>query len=73
MSVPINWETHAERDGQLPFSGCGGARSFWLRTKQGFLAEGFPLLRTALQETRSDATRRFAASNFGEQLPCCSS
>ena len=30
---------------------AGAQRSFWLRTKQGFLAEGLPLLRSALSET----------------------
>ena len=32
------------------FLAAGAHRSFWLRTKQGFLAEGLPLLRQALQE-----------------------
>jgi hypothetical protein len=32
------------------FLSAGAKRSFWLRTKQGFLAEGLPLLRGALQE-----------------------
>jgi hypothetical protein len=32
------------------FLTAGAQRSFWLRTKQGFLAEGLPLLRTALNE-----------------------
>jgi hypothetical protein len=30
-------------------------RSFWLRTKQGFLAEGLPLLRQALHESPEQA------------------
>lgn len=30
------------------FTAAGAQRSFWLRTKQGFLAEGLPLLREAL-------------------------
>jgi hypothetical protein len=50
----IEWET-------LPQSGtdsarflvAGAKRSFWLRTKQGFLAEGLPLMREALQQTLS--------------------
>jgi len=37
------------------FLAAGARRSFWLRTKQGFLAEGLPLLRAALQETLADA------------------
>jgi hypothetical protein len=32
------------------FLAAGARRSFWLRTKQGYLAEGLPLLRTALNE-----------------------
>jgi hypothetical protein len=31
------------------FLAAGARRSFWLRTKQGFLAEGLPLLRAALR------------------------
>ena len=32
------------------FLQAGARRSFWLRTKQGFLAEGLPLLRESLSE-----------------------
>src|ERR1700754_719222 len=32
------------------FLAAGAQRSFWLRTKQGFLAEGMPLFRTAVYE-----------------------
>src|ERR1700733_9701256 len=32
------------------FLAAGAQRSFWLRTKQGFLAEGLPILRQALGE-----------------------
>ena len=37
------------------FLAAGAQQSFWLRTKQGFLAEGMPVLRSALtgQRTRS--------------------
>jgi hypothetical protein len=52
----INWETQADTGTDSSrFLAAGARRSFWLRTKQGFLAEGLPLLRTALLETRSDA------------------
>ncbi len=52
----INWETEANTGTDSSrFLAAGARRSFWLRTKQGFLAEGLPLLRTALQEMRSDA------------------
>jgi hypothetical protein len=48
----INWETRADsRTDSARFLAAGARRSFWLRTKQGFLAEGLPLLRAALQET----------------------
>jgi len=32
------------------FLAAGAKRSFWLRTKQGYLAEGLPLLRQALKD-----------------------
>jgi molybdopterin-guanine dinucleotide biosynthesis protein len=48
----INWETHADTGtDSARFLAAGARKSFWLRTKQGFLAEGLPLLRTALQQT----------------------
>jgi hypothetical protein len=34
------------------FLAAGARRSFWLRTKQGFLAEGLPLFRAALEQAR---------------------
>jgi hypothetical protein len=48
-SHAISWE----KDGTTGtdssrFLAAGAKRSFWLRTKQGFLAEGLPLLREAL-------------------------
>src|SRR5437773_10866567 len=51
----INWETHADTGtDSARFLAAGARRSFWLRTKQGFLAEGLPLLRAALQQVSSD-------------------
>ncbi len=38
------------------FLAAGARRSFWLRTKQGFLAEGLPLLRAALLQAREAGT-----------------
>jgi len=38
------------------FLAAGARRSFWLRTKQGFLAEGLPLLREALRESAPEAS-----------------
>ena len=47
----ISWETHAYTGtDSARFLAAGAKRSFWLRTKQGFLAEGLPLLREALRE-----------------------
>ena len=47
----INWETQAVTGtDSARFLAAGACKSFWLRTKQGFLAEGLPLLRTALQQ-----------------------
>jgi hypothetical protein len=57
----INWETHADSGtDSARFLTAGARKSFWLRTKQGFLAEGLPLLRAALQQ---------AAEAGGKELP----
>jgi hypothetical protein len=51
----LDWERTAESGtDSARFLGAGAKRSFWLRTKQGFLAEGMPLLRKALQEVRTE-------------------
>lgn len=48
----FNWETRADSGtDSARFLAAGARRSFWLRTKQGFLAAGLPLLRAALHET----------------------
>jgi hypothetical protein len=48
----ISWERRSETGtDSARFLAAGARRSFWLRTKQGFLAEGLPLLRQALLET----------------------
>jgi molybdopterin-guanine dinucleotide biosynthesis protein len=47
----LDWETQAETGtDSARFLAAGAKRSFWLRTKQGFLAEGMPLLRQALRD-----------------------
>ena len=47
----IDWEAQSDSGtDSARFLVAGAKRSFWLRTKQGFLAEGLPLLRAALQE-----------------------
>ena len=46
----IDWETQSDSGtDSARFLTAGAAKSFWLRTKQGFLAEGLPLLRAALR------------------------
>ena len=51
----ISWEKQANETDSGRFLAAGARRSFWLRTKQGFLAEGMPLLRAALHQTESDS------------------
>lgn len=49
----LDWELHLETGtDSARFLAAGARRSFWLRTKQGFLAEGLPLLRAAVDEAR---------------------
>jgi hypothetical protein len=50
-SYAISWEKNADTGTDSSrFLAAGAQRSFWLRTKQGVLAEGLPLLREALAE-----------------------
>jgi hypothetical protein len=50
----IEWEALPQSGtDSARFLAAGAKRSFWLRTKQGFLAEGLPLMREALQEART--------------------
>src|SRR6202008_101619 len=50
----LDWETRADTGTDSSrFLAAGAKRSFWLRTKQGFLAEGLPALREALREVSS--------------------
>jgi hypothetical protein len=52
----LDWETRADTGtDSARFLAAGAKRSFWLRTKQGYLAEGLPLLRDALKEIAGDA------------------
>ena len=56
----LDWELHADTGTDSSrFLAAGARRSFWLRTKQGFLAEGLPLLRAAVREAQ--------AAPYGEQ------
>jgi hypothetical protein len=50
----IEWEAQPQSGtDSARFLAAGAKRSFWLRTKQGFLAEGLPLMREALKHTFS--------------------
>ncbi len=52
----FDWEETAQSGtDSARFLEAGAKRSFWLRTKQGFLAEGMPLLRKALQEIQQES------------------
>jgi hypothetical protein len=51
----IHWEESATTGTDSSrFLAAGALRSFWLRTKQGFLAEGLPILREALKEISAE-------------------
>jgi hypothetical protein len=62
----ISWETGCDRETDSGrFLVAGARKSFWLRTKLGFLAEGLPLLRSALAEVEAadmGTTAKVAAS-----------
>jgi hypothetical protein len=46
----MDWETRCDSGtDSARFLAAGARQSFWLRTKQGYLAEGLPLLRASLQ------------------------
>ncbi len=54
-SSAFNWETAASSGtDSARFLVAGARRAFWLRTKQGYLAEGMPLLRKALREAGNE-------------------
>jgi len=58
-SVALDWERHSETGtDSARFLAAGARRSLWLRTKQGYLAEGLPLLRTALEEASTQTRSR---------------
>jgi hypothetical protein len=57
----ISWEYGANTGTDSSrFLAAGAPRSFWLRTKQGFLAEGMPLFRSALDEVANSLGPRHA-------------
>jgi hypothetical protein len=54
----LDWEYEANTGtDSARFLQTGAKGSFWLRTKQGYLAEGLPLLREALEEVASGECR----------------
>lgn len=62
----LDWETRADTGtDSARFLAAGAKRSFWLRTKQGYLAEGLPLLREALREVASGEWRVASQPEIG--------
>jgi len=60
-SRAFTWESDATSGtDSARFLAAGASRAFWLRTKQGYLAEGMPLLREAMREI----SREKDASSF---------
>ena len=60
----LSWERDAVTGTDSSrFLAAGARRSFWLRTKQGFLAEGMPLFRSALAEIAADSAGPSAPIN----------
>lgn len=58
-SSAFDWESDsASGTDSARFLASGASRSFWLRTKQGYLAEGMPLLREALRNLQADGNSR---------------
>lgn len=58
----LDWELHADTGtDSARFLAAGARRSFWLRTKHGFLAEGLPLLRAAAQEAKTTSYGELSA------------
>jgi hypothetical protein len=52
----FNWEADpTSGTDSARFLAAGAHHSFWLRTKQGYLAEGMPLLREPLKQLRNEA------------------
>jgi len=53
----FSWEESATSGtDSARFLAAGARRAFWLRTKQGFLAEGLPVLRESLNSLTTEAT-----------------
>jgi hypothetical protein len=60
----LDWETDSESGtDSARFLQAGAKRSFWLRTKQGYLAGGLPLLRQALAEVARESVQASAGNS----------
>jgi hypothetical protein len=54
----LDWEKQSDTGtDSARFLAAGAKRSFWLRTKQGYLAEALPLLRKSLEQVVEEANR----------------
>lgn len=54
-SSAFEWESEAASGTDSSrFLAAGARRAFWLRTKQGYLAEGLPLLRKAMRDASAE-------------------
>ena len=61
----LDWESRSDTGtDSARFLAAGAKRSFWLRTKQGYLAEGMPLLRQALEEVASGPAASLRVSEW---------
>jgi len=61
----LDWEQRSDTGtDSARFLAAGAKRSFWLRTKQGYLAEGLPLLRQALKEVASGPSASLRAGEW---------
>lgn len=62
-SAALDWESRSDTGTDTArFLAAGASRALWLRTKQGYLAEGLPLLRAALWEL--EVSRGQASGNL---------
>jgi hypothetical protein len=66
----ISWEERADTGTDSSrFLAAGAERAFWMRTKQGFLAEGLPILRDALHEAGDEASLCAAPTKVATPRP----
>jgi hypothetical protein len=64
-AAAFDWESNSTTGtDSARFLAAGARKSFWLRTKQGFLAEGLPLLRESLSQLPPDSAEQKTALIF---------